>query len=182
MGINKLALKGMCIIVLIQLVFCAVNVSGLGITPTKAVYDYEEGATKSFDFKVITSGVEVEKEYVITPVVFPEHGFEKTAEEDERLLIPNFDISETNPHIAPHRRKPIKVTFTMPEFETPGEHGCFIKVTEKTERSRNSGVSAKPAVLYTVEINVPYPGKYVELELDAPNTEVGKKVFFFIFF
>ena len=161
----------------LQVILLSSTCFSLGITPTKATYEYQKGATKNFQFKVISSGIEKTTDYNVQPVTFPEHGFADKAREDKRLLIPNVEISERNLTLAPHRRYPINVSFTMPEFETPGKHGFFIKITEKIERTRNTGIVARPAVLFKTTINVPYPGKYIDLEFDAPNTELGKKVF-----
>ncbi len=141
------------------------EVDALGITPGRTTMNFEPHLKKEISFSVINS------EHKEMAVLFTVRG-------------------ELNQSIALHEvyaefssreeSKSFSYLVELPErFEKPGLHEGEIVVLEfpKEFRSRGTFVGATLAVIHQVHVYVPYPGKYVEVDV---NIIPGEETLFFI--
>ncbi len=71
-----------------------------------------------------------------------------------------------------------KITLNLPEnIETPGKNRIAVVVKQKVDEEL-AGVGTSITIEGAIFVNVPYPGKYAEIELSAHNANVGEPVTF----
>lgn len=74
----------------------------------------------------------------------------------------------------------LNVTVHLPDkIEKPGTHTIWILAKEIPNATMGT-IAAVTAVQVPIPIIVPYPGKYVEVRLDAPDVNIGESVNFVI--
>jgi len=74
----------------------------------------------------------------------------------------------------------ITVHLKLPErIEKPGKHVLLVGAKE-LPTSPIGGVGGVAAIQAAIEVKVPYPGLYVEMELIAPNVNLGETVNFIV--
>ena len=72
---------------------------------------------------------------------------------------------------------PLTVTMNLPaEIQQPGPHEFFVIAGESPPKMRGQSAAASGAVKSKIIIFVPYPGKYVEGEFDAPSVKEGEEM------
>lgn len=69
----------------------------------------------------------------------------------------------------------VKFPDSMPE---PGKKACGIKFIEKSMPRQLGNIATQTGVGSTIIINVPYPGKYATIGLEAPNTKKDEPILF----
>lgn len=133
-----------------------INLSfSLGITPPSFMREYSPGKTEELSLTVI--GDLNNKREIITSL--------------DGNLKEYINFNETTFVLNPGERKTINFKLNHPEYEELSEYGkvcSYIHVTEKSpEDSR--GISAVVEMKAKVCIDVPYPGKYLEVGLSPRN-------------
>lgn len=166
MEINKFMMYFLGVFVLLLL---AENTFGLGITPgSKEIY-FEDGKGDSFELRVINN----EKKNMTVELSLKGDLVEYFSLERESILfIPN------------ENEKIFVVSYTFPDKSKikPGNKQLQIiaKESESTKARGNSFVGAVLAVVSTVNIIIPHPGKYVEADLEIFKSKEGNSVKFVI--
>ena len=154
------------------------SVMALGISPGKVDYNFEPGAKKTFTFQI---KADESHRYMNHSIALADKGLlcflnNETYEEDKELWYPSFEITPKYLYLKGGEVGKATFTFTMPDkFTVPGVHKALIVVTEMPPRSHHQ-ISAKAAVAFMINLYVPYPGKYLDLEFKAKPAQPGKVV------
>lgn len=75
----------------------------------------------------------------------------------------------------------ITVKLALPaEIETPGKNRLLVGAMELVDASRG-GVAARTKILAPIDVFVPYPGYYIDMNFVAPNVNEGEIVPFSVF-
>ncbi len=140
------------------------SVFALGITPGRSTFNYESGVDKKVDFNVINDGG---KDVNLVVMVSGEFN------ESIGLSENSFKMS------ANEKSKSLSYTLNMPSGLTPGLHTSEIQVIQLPEKSSNGGafVGGVVGIATQLYVNVPYPGKYAEGELNILVDDKGKVTF-----
>lgn len=145
----KWIILGLLVIILLVIL---PNVSALGITPAATTLDFESGLEKTYSFSVINSE---NKDLDIVIYVQGE-------------LANYITLSHNSDKLsAAELSKDYKFTIKLPDSLDPGTKIGEIIVMDVSGGSSGSGTSinARLALIHQVQVNVPYPGKYLEAEL-----------------
>ncbi len=151
---NKLLLFILAVLVLSS------AVSALGITPGRTTLDYEAGKEVEVSFKVLNTD---KKNINLVVLVQGE-------------LNQSISVSEVSFTMqANEESRDLSYRLKMPSFLSPGQHGSEVVVVQLPDKSENSDayIGAALGVATQVVVNVPYPGKYAEAELNihGPNAD-----------
>ncbi len=87
------------------------------------------------------------------------------------------------PKGEPGDGRSLKFTMTLPEEFEPGSHIVAIRATQVLEGEFEGGgtaVGAKVRVAVGFYVHVPYPGKYLETDMEIENAEVNETIVFII--
>ena len=143
-------------------------VSAIGITPGRTTIDFEPNLQKEVSFSVTNA------EQKAMSVVFYTRG-----ELKETVLLSqdrvSFSLGESS--------KSFSYTISLPaEFDRPGLHTAEIVAQEVPEDSELDGtvLGATVAVVTQVYVNVPYPGKYLEFDVEVIEASPGQSTTFLI--
>ena len=144
------------------------NAGAIGVSPSRIIVDFEPNLKKNFTFSSVghpskTIGVELYikgdlKDYVTI-------------------------LSETSAVLSPGEIKIFTVELSLPaKIEKPGTHDIRIGAVEVPPDIAESGatVGARAGVEAQLWVKVPYPGKYIEISLDAPDVKLNETVNFVI--
>ncbi len=159
---KKLMLFAVCCLFIIILSDCA---AAIGIAPGRIIINFVPGFNKTYRFYVRggTAGIPINIscrgdlcEYIKPSI-------------DEQILL------------NPGEIRWFSVTVELPEeIEKPGKHECKLIAAEVVPGEPGTGVAAYSAVGAQIWIYVPYPGKYLEARLSAPNVGLSEPVPFTI--
>ncbi len=146
------------LIYLILLVITLQNVSSLGLSPAIKSYNFVPDDVIGIRYNVLSS---------------PDIEVEVSAEGDLAKYV-SFDkigIVDSGEFIA---------TINLPHsIETPGPHRLSIVVGQKIDPELATGfIGTRIVVVGAVDIYVPYPGRYIELQLKGYDVNVGEPVNF----
>lgn len=136
------------------------SVFALGGMPAGKLVDFSPGKTLSYDFYVLNNEG---KQQVINLRTQVDEGINLVLSES-RLV---FSEGE--------EKKMVRATLTLPEKMSPGEHLEQIIIEEKGSQQQNI-INSLPAVLHTIKVRVPYPGKYLEGVLEVLLKDPDKDV------
>ncbi len=143
------------------------GVLALGITPGRSTFNYESGVEKKVDFSVVNDGRRDVNLVVLVSGEFNE----------------SIGLSENSFKMgANEKSKGLSYTLKMPAGLTPGLHTSEIQVIQLPEKSSSGGafVGGVVGVATQIYVNVPYPGKYAEGELNIVGPDEKGKVTFAI--
>lgn len=140
----------------------AQSASALGVTPGKTTLSFEPGKEKTVTFTVVNSEHKSSK---ISLAVRGDLG--------QYVALPyeSFDIT------AAEGSKDVSVKINLPSTVPPGQHTAEIVVLQIPKEVTGSGetqVSAFLAVVTQIQVNIPYPGKFAEVELRIEQDKNGK--------
>ncbi len=152
------------ILFIIGVIILSCNVFALGITPGRTTFEYNSGEGKVVDFSVVNTEKKEMNLIVIVEGEFnesiglSENSFKMTASEESKTL---------------------SFTFKMPASLTPGLHESRIVVLQLPEKAASGGafVGSVVGVATQIHVNVPYPGKYLEGEINVVQNDDGKIIF-----
>lgn len=155
-------LAGLLIVLTMQ------NVLAIGITPGRTTINFEPSLHKEVSFSIINS------EHKDMSVIFMIKG-----ELSESITLSQayaeFSSSEDS--------KSFTYVIDLPEqFERPGLHTADIVALEVPKDTVSEGaiIGATVAVVSQLHVYVPYPGKYVELDVDIIEASPGQFTMFII--
>lgn len=151
------------IMFVILTVFLVSNALAIGLTPGRISVNFEPGMEKEGEFTIINSEGKINNF-----VMYVRGELNESIELKENRISMNANEIE----------KRIKYKINLPEELTPGLHKAEIVVMQvpdtKSEKDKTS-IGAVLAVVMQVYVYVPYPGKYVEAELNVHGTEREKR-------
>jgi len=135
------------------------NVIALGITPGRTTIDYYEGIEKTIEVTVLNNE---HKNMQVNLFSMMQDDLSGTVGLFEERL--SFLPSEES--------KSLKYTLKLPDNLGPGLHkGEIIAVEVPSDAEGETSIGATLAVVSQIYVYVPYPGKYVEPELDVLDAE-----------
>lgn len=140
---------------ILGIVIClAGNAFAFGITPGRSTFDFSPGVEKSVEFSVINSEG---RDMNLVVMISGE-------------LNQSIGLSDNSFHMGVNdNEKKLVYTLKMPDKLSPGLHTSEIVVVQLPGKSQTSEafVGAAVGVVTQVYVYVPYPGKYIESELNA---------------
>lgn len=155
------------IFLILILIFSLYSVSGLGVTPARKTVDYVPGLEGSVGFSVLNS-----ESKDIDLVVYSE------GELSENVFLSESSFSMS----ADEKDKQLGYDYKLPSGLSPGVHTADIVVLQVPKKSSGGDnyVGATLAVVTELYVQVPYPGKYAEAELNIINPGKGEEARFII--
>ena len=130
----------------------------LGISPAMLEVNFEPNLVETYEFTVFGDNIEPYVKY-------------DTVELNNTITIT--DLRKAGD------RYYFKVTLKLPaKIEQPGTHTILVGAKEIS--GSNDMLSARINVQTPIYVNVPYPGKYLEINLDAPDIKINDIVNFVI--
>ena len=152
-----------CLVVLLG-VFMIGSVLGLGVSPARVTFDFEEGMSQEVFFDVVNSGEED------VEVVFGVGGD----------LGEYITLMEEGGLIFGGETKSFGYVLDLPDFLEPGVNTGEIIVSQVAGETSGSQISATLAVVSQVYVYAPYPGKYVSSKMNVYAGEADESVRFVI--
>ena len=156
------------ILISLVIVLTLQNVFAIGITPGRTTFNFEPGLHKEVGFSIINS------EHKDMSVVFIVKGD----------LSESITLSQTYAEfLASEESKSFSYVVNLPQkFDKPGMYEAEIIALEmpKDIKEQGSFVGATIAVVTQLHVYVPYPGKYIEAEVDVIESEEEGKIFFLV--
>lgn len=161
--------KTLLILGILLIVLTLQNVSGIGITPGRTTINFEPGLHQEVSFSIINS------EHKDMSVVLYVKG-----ELKDRISLSQNEIFFSSQDDL----KSLTYTITLPEeIEKPGLHTAEIVALEnsgKDEELNGTIVGSRVAVITQLYVYVSYPGKYLELDADVIEADLGQSITFFV--
>jgi hypothetical protein len=153
-------------IILFMMVLVLIScISAIGITPGRTTINFEPGLHKEVSFSIINSE---EKDM---SVVFAVKGD----------LSESVTLTQTYAEFSSSEKsKSFTYIIDLPQkIENPGKYSIEITALEMPKDIKEKGtfVGATISVVTQLHINVPYPNKYLEAEINVVESE-GKEIFF----
>ena len=142
--------------------------SALGITPGRTTIQFESGLKKTVDVKVLNNE---KKDMKVTLFARGDLSDYITISED------SLDFAKDD------EEKTFTYDINLPEnINEPGlkETDIVAREIPKEEDSTGTTVSALVAVVSQLHVNVPYPGKFLSIDLFISDAKQGEKTQFFI--
>lgn len=133
--------------------------NAIGINPSSATIDFVPGASGAFDAKISNGlnrevGVDVEVSGNLAQYI------------DVELIGPQ--------RISPRSHGRAEISYSLPEDIPPGTNKQHIQFTEEYFNQETGGIGARAAVIMTLNIWKPYPGRYAELSLAPTHVPQGQ--------
>jgi hypothetical protein len=154
------------ILLFVLLLVMSENVLALGIYPGRTTIDFTPGLEKTVSFTIVNS-----EQKDISLVISAQGELQDYISISQNVVRMKADEPP----------KEISYTVRLPQQLKPGLHTTNVVVVQMPEEfaegeSEQFSVGAAVAILTQVYVNVPYPGKYGEAELNIFNRD-GKVVF-----
>ena len=148
---------GLCVLFIVVIILLSQNILALGVTPARKLVDFEPGLTQTVEFSIVNSE---NKDMAVSISVSGE-------------LADSVELSDEYLEFAStEREKSIQYTFTLPQKMAPGTRKTEIVVREISSPKESSGtvLTARVAVAHQLRVQVPYEGKYAEIDLKIAET------------
>ncbi len=148
------------------LLFLTGSVFAWGVTPGRATVDFTPGLEKKVTFSVVNTDHK-DVEFVVSA----------QGELESRIFISNSRITMS----SAEDKKEVSYEVRLPSELEPGLHTGEIVVTEvpSQEDRGETFIGATVAAAAQLFVNVPYPGKFAEVDLKVVPSGDGKISFFF---
>ena len=145
-------------------------VSALGITPGRQTIDFEPGLEKTLSFSIINNDHRAFNAYIYT-----EGDLKDYVNFDKEII--EFNESDNS--------RSVEYRVKLPErLDPPGDHWAKIVVMELPKgMEAPEGVTqivATVAVMHQLRVKVPYPGKFMQLEMSVQEAAPNESVKFFV--
>jgi len=153
------------LIVILTLLTTFSTVQAIGITPGRRTFDYKEDMKEKVEFRVINN------EYKEMDVQLYKDGFLSSFIEFEPRTV-HFNADEES--------KTFSYTLKVGPIDLAGGsyEGSIVAVEIPRAGREEVGTSATPGVATQAVLRIPYPGQYVEAELQIGESAPGEKVQF----
>lgn len=135
------------------------GVSALGISPSSKEYNFRPGLTQSITFEV-KRGTNMDLK------------LEVGGDLAEYIILDKYVLGPGDNFFT--------ATISLPrELDDPGRHKSFVRISEKVdEELAQSFISATVSLKAIIDVYVPYPGQYLEINLSSHDVNVGQPVEF----
>ncbi len=156
------------ILFILMIAWMSFVISALGISPGRTTFNYHPGMKKNISVEVINN-----EHKDISVIVFARGELSEFVNLKEKTI-------EFTPNEG---AKKVNFTITLPKEEpSPGLHELEIVAIEVPQESsrENTLVGSQIAVISQVQVFVPYPGKYLEKEINIIESGTGEKTVFLI--
>jgi hypothetical protein len=170
-GLNR-SKAFMCFIaaLLVSLPATALQAQALGITPGRSTIDFSPGLQKDITFTITSTEHKAFNAYI-----YKEGDLADYIYLDKTLV----EFTEADDS------KTFTFRVKLPEkIDTPGDHWGRVVVMELpsgwTAPEGETKVVATVAVMHQVKVNVPYPGKFAQLDMSVQEAVPGEPVKFFV--
>ena len=158
---KKIKLISCVVLCLVMSIFLLSSASALGISPAKKIIRFTPNAPQSFTYQIINNE---HKAMNLTIYAIGELA------NFTSIKTPDIKVSKEE------ETKDFEFTITPPADLQPGERIGKIVVEEFIPELKigETRVYAKLKVISKIYIDVPYPEKYIDIDIDINDTEVGK--------
>lgn len=162
-----MTIKNLSFMVFILLLIAIPSLSAIGITPGRTTIDFEPNLERDINFTVVNS------EYKNMNVAFVVDG-----ELADYITLSN----EVVYFEATKDKKDFSYTLNLPLELAPGLHKANVIATELPENISGEEiiVRATVSVVTQIYVYVPYPGKYIDANLEVVADDESGNVFFYI--
>mgnify|MGYP006291540757 CR=1 FL=1 len=148
-------------ILLVSIFFSSLTMASLGLSPAKIDVDFEPNLKETFDFRVRSDKGEQ------TIGIYAKGDLAEYVSFDKERLEGSGNF---------------QATLNLPSnLKTPGPHRLLIGAEEiysEKEKEVMGMVGTQIKVQGVIEVFVPYPGKYLEIDLETSNVNAGEPVDF----
>lgn len=168
MNKNKIILDiAMSLIFGIILISILPAVSALGISPGRTTLEFEAGAEQEITLNVLNN-----EKKDLSVVIYAEGELAQYV----TLETPMLEIGKNE------ESKSFKYKVKLPsELEKPGLHeGKIIAREIPKQASGQTFIGASVAVVSQLHVNIPYPGKYAEVNLEISEVKIGESAAFVV--
>lgn len=146
------------------------SADALGVTPGRSTIDFSPGASVENTFTITNNDHREFNAYI-----YVEDELGKYIQIDDEII--SFKASDNS--------KTVKYIINLPErIDTPGDHWGKIVVMELPAGweapEGETRIVATVAVMHQVRVKVPYPGKFIQLDMSVQETVPGEPVKFFV--
>lgn len=150
---------GLCLIFVLVCLILIENVFALGVGPAKVEYNFEPGMEQTINYFVLEDNPSMEHEISL-----------------EGDLAPYVRLDRTSLVGADSFNVKIK----LPErIEKPGKHTIFVVVAQKIDPELIQGaIGTSITMKVVINIYVPYPGRYLDIDLRGQDVNVGDPLTF----
>ena len=138
--------------------------SGLGVTPGRKIIDFSSNQEKELSFRIINSEDRAMNLKIIV----------------KGDLNNSFSVNQDLISVKAKEEKDVSYKLTLPAELNPGTHVQEIMLMEVPDSEKGGLIGAIVGVITQVYVRVPYPGKYVEIELGVESAEIEQEVSFFM--
>jgi len=136
-------------------IFSFVNVYSLGLSPARTTINFEPGLKKTISFSIINS----EKQDINLELYTRGELLSSISLERDKVSLSKDEES-----------RQVSYSIVLPEKLSPGLHTAEVIISQPSESpSGDSYIGTTLAVATQLYINVPYPGKYAEADLNILN-------------
>jgi hypothetical protein len=146
------------------------SADALGVTPGRSTIDFEPGLEVRESFTITNN-----EHRKFNAYIYAEEELSKYISFDQEII--GFEESDNS--------KPFTYTVKLPErMEPPGDHWGKIVVMELPAGweapEGETRIIATVAVMHQVRLKVPYPGKFLQLDMSVQEAVPGEPVRFFV--
>lgn len=158
---------GKFIVLAFIILLATASVFALGITPGRTTINFEPGMEKTVTVRVINNE---KKDMRLAIFARGELANSIKLSADELLFSPNED------------EKQFSYEIRLPSNLDPGlkETEIVVRQVSKTESKGETTISALLAIVTQLHVNVPYPGKFLKIDLHVKEAKSGEKVIFYV--
>jgi hypothetical protein len=144
------------IFALVLLLLAVPSVQAIGISPPYREIYFEPGLEKNFTFFMIGAP---ESASVVKPYL--------EGNMSEFMTVPNrtYFLDEKS-------SDSFQASMSLPQEYKPGRHKIYVGILEQ-KTGGGEGIFARVGIQSIIEVRVPYPAKYIEMDLECPNVNIG---------
>ena len=160
------------IILMALLILLVPSVAAVGLSgPFKPSYTYEPGLEINLTYLVINSaggGMNIS----VSLEADPNYCCGDTTEATQKVISQDSKLSFKSQYFEGGEGKPLNVYIKLPEnIDAPGQHAFLIRATELG--TTGTGIGAVASVRTPIFVFVRYPGKHVDVGINANDIEEG---------
>ncbi|MBU2562334.1 MAG: hypothetical protein KKF68_01610 [Nanoarchaeota archaeon] len=157
--------KILFILVILSLIFLFQNISAIGITPGRTTIDFSPNLQENVPFSVINS-----EHKNMSALLYVKGELQKYVTLNQELV----SLSQIE------ESKNLSYKIDMPKILEPGLHIAEIVALEIPEGAESEGsiIGATVAVATQLYVYVPYPGKYLEADVNLIESNPGEPTTF----
>lgn len=151
--------KVMLFVLFVAIIFSLATVSALGVSPAKKEYNFKPGLEDAISYRVFESNPDMELE------LYVKGNLAEYVTLDKNFLTGGGIFSA-------HLKLPDNI-------EAPGRNRILIGVKQKVDPELIQGaIGTAITIQVVIDVYVPYPGRYLEIDLHGHDANIGEPVQF----